>query len=79
MHEIDSGCWNYTFNLMKALNSHLQVTELIALSFVNQLNNGSIMPNMWQVEYMRILFCCKYWNIAENLMFMAPKTESKEL
>lgn len=33
-------------NLLKALNSHLQVTELIALSFVKELNNGSIMPNI---------------------------------
>ena len=66
-------------NLLKILNSHLQVTELIALSFVKWLNNYSITPNIWQVEYIWVLFFCKYWNIAEILMFMTPKTESKEL
>lgn len=32
---------------LKALNSHLQVTELIAFSCVKQLSFGKIMLNIW--------------------------------
>lgn len=32
-------------DLLKALNSHLQVTELIALAFVKQLSYGMVMMN----------------------------------
>lgn len=32
-------------HLLKALNSHLQVTELIALTFVKHLSYGTIMMN----------------------------------
>lgn len=34
-------------DLLKALNSHLQVTELIALAFVKQLSYGMVMMNSW--------------------------------
>lgn len=33
-------------NPLKALNSHLQITELIALSCVKQLSYGKIMLNI---------------------------------